>query len=86
MTEADYDAGIHAQPGAQPSAPFGITLVPVPQTATSPSKLFIQVHGESHVDTPIGGGFHFTLTNGATFGVLASRDGVETTGDVVVPG
>ncbi len=34
VTEADYDAGIRAQPGAQPSAPFGITLVPVPQTAT----------------------------------------------------
>lgn len=82
VTEADYDAGIKPQPAAQPSAPLGITLVPVPQTADSPSKLYIAVHGQALIDEPIGGGFHFKMTNGATFGLLASRDGVETTGDV----
>ena len=56
ITAADYDAGIRAQPAAQPSAPLGITLVPVPQRADSPSKLFVQVHGEAHIDQPIGGG------------------------------
>jgi hypothetical protein len=82
ITEADYDAGIRPQPAAQPSAPFGITLVPIPQRADAPSRLFVQGHGAAHIDEPIGGGFHFTLTSGATFGVLASRDGLEETGDV----
>src|SRR4051794_19007292 len=82
VTAADYDAGLHAQRAAQPSAPLGITLVPVPSKVDAPTKLLIQIHGESHIDEPLGGDVHFTMTNGATFAVLASSDGVETVGDV----
>ncbi len=80
ITAEDYQK-IPVQPAAQPAAPFGITLVPVPQGADSPSKLFVQGHGELHVDRPIGGGFRLTMTNGASFGVLASSEGVEIVGD-----
>ena len=82
VTAADYDAGLHVQKAAQPSAPFGITLVPVPSRPGAPTKLLVQLHGEMHVDEPIGGDAHFTMTNGATFAVLASSDGVEITDDV----
>ncbi len=39
------------------------------------------MHGQANIDEKLGGGFHLKLTNGASFGLLASRDALEATGN-----
>lgn len=79
---ADFDAPIPAQRPEEPPAPFALTLVPIPKTMGGKSKLFVQVHGQANIDENLGAGFHLKLTNGASFGLLASSDALEATGNV----
>lgn len=81
--EADaFLAGVKEQEPEEPPAPFALTLVPIPITMGGKSKLYVQVHGQANIDEELGGGFHLKLTNGASFGLLASPDGLEATGNV----
>jgi hypothetical protein len=79
---ADFLAGVKEQEPEEPPAPFALTLVPIPITMGGKSKLYVQVHGQANIDEELGGGFHLKLTNGASFGLLASPDGLEATGNV----
>ncbi|MFZ4573785.1 MAG: DUF6603 domain-containing protein, partial [Phycisphaerales bacterium] len=78
---ADFDKPLRDQQPGEPPAPLAITLVPVPATETTPSKLYVQVRGQADINEDLGEGFRLRLTNGASFGVLASRDGLEPTGN-----
>jgi len=79
---SDFDAPIPAQPPEEPPAPFALTLVPISKTLGGKSKLFVQVHGQANIDENLGAGLHLKLTNGASFGLLASRDALEPIGNV----
>lgn len=78
----DFDAAIGEQPPEEPPAPLAITFVPVPQTMGGTSRLYVQVHGQADIREKLGRGFELRLTNGASFGLLASDDGLEATGNV----
>ena len=78
----DLLAPLKPQPAEEPPAPLALTLVPVPKAAAGKSKLYVQVHGQANIDEDLGAGFHLKLTNGASFGLLASQDSLEPIGNV----
>lgn len=78
----DFDAALKPQPPEEPPSPLAFTVVPVPKAMGGKSKLFVQVHGQSNIEEYLGGGFTFKLTNGTSFGLLASSDGIEPIGNV----
>ena len=78
----DFDRALKPQGPNEKPGSLAFSLVPLTGASAENHKLYLQVHGQSEIDEAIGGGFTFKLINGSTFGLMASRKGVETTGDV----
>ena len=83
FSPSDYDKPIDAQSPDQQPAPLGFTLVPIPKTLypEGKSKLYLQVSGQSNINSQLSDDFSLRMTNVATFGMLASNKGIETTGN-----
>ena len=78
----DFDAAVKPQPPEESPSPLAITLVPIPKTMGGKSKLFLQVHGQIDHEEELLKGLTLKVTNGATFGLLASGDGLEPSGNI----